>query len=291
MKFVNREFTYPVETPNYSDYDYPRMDIEINVKSKVFEHQYIVEYRLKDVVATLRQKLDDEKAVLVIVLENQMMFYRCAVKSKKLKGSIRIESSEVNGKVELLAFIISNDNDNMFTSDYFIDWYKGETSQIEIGDILAVSDTCSFDANHDIDPFKDITSIFSIRLDDRQKNDYTISYSGKRIEIILNSFMYNKYELLKSNANYQKILVNTLVFPALTEVISNLKVRWDNGIALDGLDDVDWYRTINKKYEVAGEEFQEDVQNNNAVIVANKLLGTILSKSMSVLNNLVGESI
>jgi hypothetical protein len=264
------------------------MILELSVDIDNMKKIYKVTYEIKDIVPELKERIEAGKAVLSFVIENQMMFYRKSIKTTNMRGNFELLGSDIKGKVEILPVIVSTKNEDEYRSDYFNNWFKGEKSRIEKSDYMAFSKVVTFDANHDIDPFQDISSIFSIKKSSNKNDEFNVASAGKSIEIILGNKIYTKYENIKMESNNQILLVNMLIFPALIEVLSNVRVRLENDISLEGIDELEWYRSLAKKYEVQGKNFKEILRDHTVSEVANELLGGIVSKSMDRVEHVIG---
>jgi hypothetical protein len=217
-----------------------------------------------------------------------MMFYRRSIQASDFAGDFELDGSDIKGKVEILPVVVSVVEDEEYTSNNFTNWFEGEKSRIEKSDYLAFSSTITFDASHDIDPFQDISSIFSIRKSSDDSDEFLVSSGGDSIEIILCNRIYSKYENIKMERKNQILLVNILIMPALMEVLTNIRVRIDNDISLDGIDELAWYRSLSKKFEIQGKDFKDILRDNSVSQIANELLGGIVSKSMNRIEYVIG---
>jgi hypothetical protein len=123
---------------------------------------------------------------------------------------------------------------------------------VETGDILAVAEGLSFDADIDFDMLRSVRSIVEVaeRTDDQESAPVVIDLNYERIRLVLSKADFATYRVLRTNKVLSQTLIAMLVIPALVEAITVLR-----GSGSD-YEELRWYRCLKKKIEVEGHSLE-----------------------------------
>jgi hypothetical protein len=145
--------------------------------------------------------------------------FRQSFKSKN-DINVRIPLSYIKNKLEILYFIISNEEIKNYCNDSVKPSLNGQTFYIEKGDILGMlgEEIVSLNVSTSMD------SIVKIReIEDNTK--HTFSWNESSIIINLPSKTYQKLNRFKASLDYQKILVSSILQSALIHACYKLQAE------------------------------------------------------------------
>jgi len=118
---------------------------------------------------------------------------------------------------------------------------------ISAGDILAVSEGFSFDADINFDMLRSMSSIMQIReRDDSEDAPMDVDLSDEKITILLSHADFENYKIIRAHKVLSDTLIATIVYPALLEALTALKDDPSD------IEDTRWCRCVKRRIEHAG---------------------------------------
>ncbi len=199
----------------------------------------------------------------------------------------RLDPIFLHERVELTPCILATSEISDFTNDDFEDEYQGITYQINVGDVIAIGETRSFDALYQNDIIKNGTSPVSITRSETA-TEINCDFSGNTIEIILPADPHGDYmECGYLKAKY-KTLNAILTIPALVEAISIIAndVRYPDEAS--GFESKAWYKTIvvNLKRAAENDEGKYRAMLEKPFVSAELLLGNNYASALKFLKQI-----
>lgn len=226
MKLKADMFPYPVLNRELDDYVGSDFYTKINVvQVSPSNIELTIEFHLEDDV--LSRLIESKTAVYAVHLEGVSSAYRNLHKldANETTITIPIHSSEVSRKIEVNTMIIANqdfkdyDNPN-FNRDFYSNEYA--ISQVFDGDILAF-DTM-IELNFDFSNRENPNTKSMIRVASKNQKYMTVDTDGEVIQVYLPEKAHTAYiNLSNSNEAKKNMLLVTVILPALSYVISQIK--------------------------------------------------------------------
>lgn len=284
MQISPRQFPHPVLS-HFSD---DLTDCEYQCTVKVASTSATYDFYVTAVTSSpdLKKLLDASKASHAIHLDCAKTRYRGVFKSNQKKFSFQVESKLLEGKVEISRFIVANEQIDGYTNNNFHPDYEGNKFDIKCGDILALNETLVFQADKDIDPLKNIPSIFSIKVskaEDAPPIDITLD---TKIYIYLSEENYRKFGVIRIDPGFRPVLVQMVLVPALTHALDRIKAATEEERL--GYEEMRWYKILAKKLKEYGVDLANKVWSDDSTIVlAQKLIGEPISSSLEALESVM----
>lgn len=282
MQISSRQFPHPVLS-YYSD-DFVDSDFQASLKNTETHSSYIFDAYCITSSAGLNKLIEEQKAKFAFHLECQSTRYRKVFSSFDSSFSFQLPAQDVEGKVQICAFILAVSNIENYELAEFHPDYEGYSFQIKKGDILALDAERVFIAEKDIDPLKRIPSIFSIqpnRSDDAQAIE--VDSSGNKIIIKLSQGNFDQYKSISLNSSFQPILSSMIVIPALVSILEIL--RNEQG-AINDYEECRWYQVILLRLKDFGIELgTHSYEQESTISIAQKLIGDPLNLAFTALMN------
>ena len=281
MDIKYKLYPYPV-LADYSD-DY--IDRSFNTSIDMVR----VDYNLRrDFVSeltseTFKKLISDGKANYVYHLECAQTGFRHVIITSNTEARFPLDKRLVRGKLQVCTFIVAKEDLHNYSSDEFHNDYAGMQFEIEAGCVIAVGTQVNFDIQKDTEDIANLPSIFSIiRNPDMDVREMLVEYESNKIIIKLPFNDFSTYKQLSRDSNNNHILNALTVIPALTFVMSELKLR-----TVDERSEIDygWYRTIKnallKTFDIDVES--DDYSELNALEYAQKLINSPIPEAFNSL--------
>lgn len=289
MEIKYKLYPYPV-LAEYSD-DYRTGAFEVNIDLTKEGYDVKAHFLATLTSASLKKLILEGKAKFVYHLECAQTGFRKVHITDKIDAVETLSNKEVSGKLQICPFVVAVEDIEEYTSPEFHTDYDGLSFKVEAGCVMAVGRMVTADIIKDIDDLANTPSVFSIiRNADATCKQMLVDFSGRKIVIKLPLNDYYSYKTLSNNPQAQSILNSLTVIPALTYVLSELKLlsveeRQENG---DNL----WYKTVRKALLT---QFECDIEsadfsNQNTIELAQKLINDPISDAFSMLTSGFGAS-
>lgn len=222
MANPDKLFTHPVLSSDNDDYSDSFFDLELKVENVFRESR--LKFDIKLINDDLNQLINDGKAVILIKIDCPFTCFRFPIITTDKQSEKCISSSQLSGKVTVVAYIVAKDNIKGFTSNYFNDDYSGITFDFSKGDILAESSMLKFDVpkvNQNID---DSPSIITIQEDEKLNGrPAEVRLDDDLIAIRMGTEEFSNYNLLYKQPQMRNVIFSMIVIPALMTVFATLK--------------------------------------------------------------------
>lgn len=284
MEIKNKLYPYPVLADYLDDYNNCSFDSEIAVSREGYN--IVIGFSAELTSATITDLISEGSAKYVYHIECAQTGFRTVYSTCDLNSAYKISDKKINGKLQICPFIVASKDIENYTSEELHEDYDGETFNIESGCVMAVGNMVTADIIKDTDDLANTPSVFSIvRNADTECGQMLVDYSGRKIVIKLPLNDYYSYKTLSNNPIAQPMLNSLTVIPALTFVLSELKLlsieeRRENSDSL-------WYKTIRKalstKFNCDIES--EDYINENTIELAQKLINDPITDAFNLLTN------
>lgn len=217
MKISGYKFGHPV----FGIDDYYDFKPEISINQKIEDDHLIISSVKFDLGSNqvLKDFLDNEKASVVTEVFCSYTMYRKSFQTKR-DINIQVPLKMIKNKIEVLYFIIANEEINDYKNNAVKPSLNNESFYIEKGDILAIlgEEIISLDVSTSMD------SIVKIR-ESKEKIVNTFSWNEPSIIINLPKEAYQKLNRFKDSLDYQKILVSSVLQPALIHACYKLQTE------------------------------------------------------------------
>lgn len=289
MEIKYKLYPYPV-LAEYSD-AYKSGSFEVSIDPSKEGYDVKIHFLATLNSTSLNRLIQDGKAKYVYHLECAQTGFRRVHITEKSDDSHMLSNRDVSGKLQICPFIVAVEDIEDFSSEEFHDDYDGMTFKVEAGCVMAVGRMVTADIIKDIDDLANTPSVFSIiRNADAACRQMLVDYSGRKIIIKLPLNDYYNYKTLSNNPSAQPILNALTVIPALTYVLSEMKLlsieeRRENSDSL-------WYKTVKKallkqfKCEIESDDFS----NQNTLELAQQLINDPVSDALVTLASGLGNS-
>jgi len=287
MQINYRNFPHPVLSHFSDDYVRSAFQTTVEVSSSARSYRLAIKNALGN--GELRDAIESGLATFCIHVECRATRYRQLHRSRDTEFEIEVPADQVDGTVDICCLILANTDIPAYVNGNFHADFGGATFPISRGDILAVAEDRSFDADKQVDQLKKIPSIFSIQANtDRDAPPIDVSWEGHKIVVLLAEKIHNHYKFIRQSQDMHVVLASMVVVPVLVETLLMLK----DSSALDEADygERRWYKSIGNRlneigFPVGGSEFQQA----SPLSLAQKLIDGPLDGAMTVLEKLLEE--
>jgi hypothetical protein len=264
-------------------------------KEKIFQPSFNIEgnrgfYKISMLCRTssksLRQLISEGRAAYALHVECTTTRYRGMFTSANESFEIDIPVSDIDGKVEACRLIVATTEINNYASEEFHSDFTGRSFNLLKGDTLAVAEDITFFADKKEDELARLPSIFAIQKNLNVKAEtIDIDLSKERITISLSSTAHSQFLSLNSDPLLRSTLCSTLLFPTLIYTLGVLAKKEDR----ESLSELRWYRSLSRRLKELGIQVEslDNDSTENAVVLANRLIGDVLASSMEELNRFV----
>ncbi len=217
MIYNNRNYPHPILGLN-DDFIASSITVELSISSnkEIIEIRPLFGLDNQDI----RNLIDETKASYVSHVYCRGTMFREIFKTKNnLSEPIKINSSKLNGEVEIDFFICSDQKISNYRSDQFNSEYEKSAFSLEKADIIAFAGKGKFFANKSPEELKAISSIMNVLCTQKSNKAMFLDYVGNRISLMLCKEDYNNYKLLKTNPRCFGFILSSMVLPALIEAL------------------------------------------------------------------------
>lgn len=226
MKLRSDLFPYPVLSRELDDYIDSSFEVEIN-QEKISINKIKLSFEFKLYNDELNSLIDQGKASFAVHIEGEASSYRKLVYLEKnnYKYSEELESKTTPKKLFVNFMVIATKKIYNFSNKSFNKEYYGDNfviKQIEKGSILAYDTMAELNIDFYNDNNKSLNSM--IRVAEFEENYMEVDFDSDIIQINLPKKSYLAYvNLSKSSEERQKLLLVTIILPALTMAIEKIK--------------------------------------------------------------------
>ena len=226
MKLRSDLFPYPVLSRELDDYLDSSFEVEIN-QEKISINKIKLSFEFKLCNDELNSLIDQGKASFAVHIEGESSAYRKFVhlEKNKSKYSEELESKTTPKKLFVNFMVIAKEKIYNFSNKNFNKDYYGENlviEQLEKGSILAYDTMAELNIDFSNDDNGSLKSM--IRVAEFDENYMEVDFDSDVIQINLPKKSYISYvNLSNSSQERQKLLLVTIILPALTMAIEKIK--------------------------------------------------------------------
>lgn len=158
-------------------------------------------------------------------------------------GEFRIPSELLNATVEVNLFVVAKRDLPKYKVDKAHPDYGDASFSVSAGEILAIGEQYTFEADIDFDALRSVGSILQIReLPGPEHAEMQFDFSGEKISIFLSPHDFGIYKILKHNQPLCASLVPPIVVAAVAKALELLNVG-------QAEEDLRWARCLRKRIE------------------------------------------
>jgi len=226
MKLRSDLFPYPVLSNELDDYINSSFEVEIN-QEKISVNRIKLSFEFKLDNAELNSLIEEEKASFAIHIEGESSSYRklAYLTKDEYKYSVELESKTTPKKLFVNFMVIAKEKIHNYSNKNFNKDYYGDDlviEQIEKGSILAYDTMAELNIDFSNDDNGSLKSM--IRVAEFDENYMEVDFDSDVIQINLPKKSYIAYvNLSNSSQERQKLLLVTIILPALTMAIEKIK--------------------------------------------------------------------
>ncbi|HEM5984768.1 TPA: hypothetical protein U2B44_001193 [Streptococcus suis] len=269
MKLKSEIFPYPVLSSELDDFSNGKFESRISQKVISFTKiELLIDFVLENF--ELNKLIEDGDAVFAIHIEGLASSFRKLYILNKGEWSKKIElsSDNVPSKIFINTMIIANNTISNYRNSGFNEEYYGRQliiEEIDKGSILAYDTMAELEVN--FSNLEKPTLKSMIRVASKKQNFMNVDFDGDVIIVNLPEKSFIAYtQLSSSSISKQKLLLSTIILPALTMIVENIKHgRVD--------DETRWYESLCRLLEKIGLSLDKILTEDiDSMIVAQQLL-------------------
>ena len=244
MKLSHRSFPHPV-VGNEDDVVDAAFQAAVSVHND--RVNYYINLKVQCSSSTITKLVRKGDAVYVLHVECGHTLYRSATEFTEDAHEFMIPGENLNSTVEVNVIAQAKKDIPKYRVDKAHPDYGDATFAVSAGDILAVSEGFTFDADINFDMLKSMSSIMQIReRDDPGDAPMEVDLSEEKITIYLSHIDFENYKIIRAHKVLADGLIATIVLPALVEALTTLQGEHKD------IEDMRWCRCLKRRIEHAG---------------------------------------
>jgi hypothetical protein len=245
MRFSPRSLPHPVLN-NGDDIVGFAFQANFEVESDKANYYLKIQFHLSH--PGLRRLIAEQKAQYVVHVECGTTLYRKRFSFSKDAEIVPISADALRDRVEVNFFVCATEQIPSYKAKGAHSDYGEMTFNIRKGDILAVAEGQTFDAEKNFDALKKISSIMQIvesMTDD--EGPFKVDWNYDKIRIVLSKEDFKGYCQLQTDEKMATALTGAIVLPVLVDAVNTLQTdasefeafRWCRNlqVRLDALKD------------------------------------------------------
>lgn len=271
----NRLFPHPVLW--FVNDDYRNSDFTMDFAHEESFGALTLSYEFHLTNNELKERIKANDLSFCLHVECSLTMFRQCYLLHEPSGIVKIDSKNVNGKIDILPSIIANKDLVGYGNSSLHEDYDDVDLRISRGSIMGVSDYCYLFVDKDKSGLGKKDSIFSFVKN--QKNEpMQIETDTQKIIIKLKENDFNQLQMLQASRKYQPVIFSMFIVPALI-------------FALDSIDDdVEemreklWFRSLEKHFNANQIELTpETIRQKTSYSLSQILLEDPISQALLVL--------
>lgn len=278
----NRLFPHPVLW--FANDDYTHSDFSMELIHQESFGFLTLSYQFLLTNEELKKRIQGEDLSFCLHIECPLTMFRETYITTELSGTIKIDTKNINGKVDVLPSIIANKDLGHYNNASLHEDYQDIDLNIPRGSIMGVSDYRYLFVDKDKNGLGEKDSIFSFVKN--QKNDsMEIETDTQKIIIKLKENDFNQLQMLQASSKYQPVIYSIFIVPALIFALDSI----DDD--LEEMRDKLWFRSLEKCFLSNEMELTpEIVRQKTSYSLAQLLLKDPISQALLVLTENGGEN-
>ena len=215
---------------NYRSYPHPVVGNEDDVLDTAFQAvvevqndgaAYYLDVNVQTSSDTIKRLIKRGDAVYVLHVECSNTLYRRAFEFSEGAKTVVIPGGELNATVEVNVVARAKKDINRYRVNSSHPDYGRAAFAIGIGDILAVAEGFTFDADINFDSLRSVSSIMQIKARAEAADlPMSVELYDEKITVYLSKQDYKSYRLIRAHPNLSASVTSTLVLPALVEALT-----------------------------------------------------------------------
>lgn len=221
MRLSNRSFPHPVVG---NGDDVPDAHFQATFDFESDKSNFYVKVAVRCSSKTLLNAIKKGAACYTLHVECSNTLFRRSYDFDGESHRVAIPSTMIHDTVEVNAFIRAKQGNPKYSVDGANPDYDGMTFAVMPGDILAVGDSQTFDADHSVDPLRRVGALMVVEQSSKagdlpMEADFGESTGDDKIRILLCESDFKAYGEMKSVPHLTNHLTTTLVLPVLIEAL------------------------------------------------------------------------
>lgn len=270
MKLSERSYPYPV-VGNRDDV--PDSAFQASIEMTTDKEYIYIDVNISCNNNTINEHIKHGDACFLMHVDCSNTFFRKTYKFTETVFRQEISVEYLNDLVEVNVFAIATKKISNYKVLGAHSDYGNLSFDVNLADILAVTQTTSFHIDERFDSMKRVGSIMQIIENPKSDSELPleIDFNGEKITILMSKSDFRQYKLLKINETLIAPLTVTIVFPVLLEALRVLN-------EYSGTDDNDcpkWAVVLRRKLR------ELRIEGNDEFINAQKLLEFPIKRSLS----------
>jgi hypothetical protein len=255
MNILDRSFPHPVLSP-FRDDVLPNQFV-LKLKIQPDADTFYINHEFVHDNPTIHGLTASGQAHYALHVECKRNYFRQIFPLKSGRGVVPISASELVGHVEMVGLVVSAGAISDYAPVGMHEDYEGRGFLLGVGDVLAASQTQSFEAYTDYDPLARISSIMTIRKSvDLDEGPMVVDLQDDKIVVTLSQADFTRYTDLKADPSLGPLLANQVVVPALLEALHEMRSLSDDEFEMDM--QKRWFRSMHKKIADIGIDIRAD---------------------------------
>lgn len=241
MKLKSDCFPYPVLNEELDDYLSSKFETKIS--TEITSNELILEFFFELDDDVIKELIDTNKANFVIHLEGESSSFRrkYVLDRNDFYKKIEIDPDELKSrKLQVNSMIVLSKNIESYANDNFNKTYYDigySVKNLRKGSILAFNTTKEIFLGYDDRDFSGLKSMIKVAVGKSEK-EFRVELSKEAIIVYISDENYESYRVLAKNSMINKLLLNTIVLPALTYTLERVSTEKQE------FEDHDWYDSL-----------------------------------------------
>ena len=275
----DRLFPYPVLRKYNKNFVSAEFESLVSYRHNEIEHEFEIEIKLNE--KNLLNLLNKGDVSIVCHFECPHTKFRKILDMNRGTNNVKFKADEVDGRLEMVALIVSNKDLDSYNSADFEPEYDNMSFKIKKSSILAIADMPSHIIENKKENNANLPSIFNITysLEDKIMR---LSTSEQRIKIILPIEQYKIFEAHKNSIYSRNIMNAMIVLPVLVAILNELS--HENDPSRNG--DFRWFKVIENKLKTLGYDIEKgDLEDERIFNIAQLMSETLFNDGINSLSH------
>ncbi|MCX7424493.1 MAG: hypothetical protein NTW96_02485 [Planctomycetia bacterium] len=244
MKLSQRAFPHPV-VGNADDVLEAAFQSPITVSHDGVNYYLSVDVQCSS--PTISALIEKGDAAYIVHVECSNTLYRSVFEFTETKKELMIPGENLNATVEVNVFVRAKQDISGYTVENSHSDYGDTAFNISTGDVLAIAEGMTFDADIDFDALRSVSSIMQIRQHPADGDmPMEVDFDDEKITILLSARDFENYKIVKTAKPLSATVAAALVLPALLEALRTLQGDHSE------YENLRWSRCLKRRVEQVG---------------------------------------
>ena len=197
--------------------------------------------------STISALIEKGDAAYVVHVECSNTLYRSVFEFTETRRELMIPGENLNATVEVNVFVRAKRDIAEYTVENSHPDYGDTSFGISAGDVLAIAEGMTFDADIDFDALRSVSSIMQVRQHPAGGDmPMAVDFNDEKITILLSARDFENYKIVRAAKPLSATVVAALVLPVLMEALRTLQ---ENHSEYESLR---WCRCLKRRVEHVG---------------------------------------